>query len=73
MAGAEINAVKCSVCMHGIFLIIYGFFGHFSGAGGCARQGITGAHFSGSYSCWLSVRDALSGLMPTAFSTTQLS
>jgi hypothetical protein len=30
VAGAELNAVKCSVCMQGIFLIIYRFFGHFS-------------------------------------------
>jgi hypothetical protein len=57
--------------MQGIFLITYSFFGHYSGAGECARQGITGAHFSDSYCCWQSVRDALSGLIPTVLSTAQ--
>ena len=32
------NAVKCSVCMQDIFLIIYGFLGFFR-SGRCARQG----------------------------------
>ena len=48
---AEINAVKCSVCMQGIFLIINVFFWDFSGAGGGALQGMTGAHLSGNYCC----------------------
>ena len=38
-AGAEINAVKCRVCMHGIFLIIYGFFGYFQGREGAPGRG----------------------------------
>lgn len=46
-AGAEINAVKCSVCMQGIFLLFIDFSVIFHEREGALGRGLPGRIFRG--------------------------